>query len=129
MPRLFPSRSGGENGDAEPWLVGLEDADDDVFAALTSETARALLAELYDEPAAASELAERVDTSLQNTHYHIEKLQSADLVDVVETCYSSKGTEMDIYAPTGDPLLLVVGEREDSGTVRQALVSVVEDLT
>lgn len=80
-----------------------------VFEALSSETARTILEALYDRPGTASELADRVDTSIQNVHYHLQKLQSADLVDVVDTCYSTKGAEMDVYAPTNDPLVLSVG--------------------
>jgi DNA-binding transcriptional ArsR family regulator len=127
MPRLFPSQSQETEGESEPRLVGLEDADDEVFDALTSETARSLLAALYEEPRAASELADSVGTSLQNARYHLDNLQSAGIVDVVGTCYSSKGTEMDIYAPAGDPLMLVVGDDEEAGPVRQALRSLAGD--
>jgi DNA-binding transcriptional ArsR family regulator len=83
--------------------------------ALGSETARAIVAALSEEPGTTSELADRVGTSLQNAHYHLDRLEDADLVQVVGTHYSVRGSEMDVYAPAYDPLVLVGGE--DGGEV------------
>lgn len=70
-----------------------------VFEALGSDTARAILAALRDDPGTASDIADRVDTSLQNVQYHLGHLRAADLVADVGTWYSSKGKEMTVYAP------------------------------
>jgi DNA-binding transcriptional ArsR family regulator len=81
-----------------------------------------VLAALYEEPTVASALADRVGTSAQNVHYHLTNLRDADLVEVVDTWYSSKGVEMDVYAPAGDPLVLAAG-REDRLRELRATVS------
>lgn len=87
----------------------LEDAGE-VFEVLSSATARSLLQLVYDGPATATDLAEAAGTSLQNAHYHLERMLAADLVTVVGTVYSAKGREMKRYGPTRDPLVLVAGD-------------------
>ena len=108
--------------DAEPRVVGVESDDaDDLLSALSSETARRLLGELHDDPAPPAELAERVDTSLQNAQYHLENLEDAGAVEVVDTAYSQKGREMDVYAPADQPLVIFAGDQEKSTSIRTAL--------
>jgi DNA-binding transcriptional ArsR family regulator len=120
MARLLPSST--ETPDQDPQVVGLDgDAAEDLVGALSAGTARELLSELYDEPAAPSELADRVDTSLQNAQYHLENLQEADLIEVVDTVYSEKGREMRVFAPASSPLVVVAGRQEDTSTLRSAL--------
>jgi DNA-binding transcriptional ArsR family regulator len=81
---------------------------------LSSETATEILAELSDEPTVASEVADRVGTSLQNAHHHLGRLREADLVRVVETWYSSRGSEMKVYAPVNERLVFAAsGSGED----------------
>lgn len=109
---LLPSKPAVEQDDVEPVVVDLSEDPDEIFSVLQSDTARSILVELYDEPAAASELRDRVDTSIQNIQYHLGNLRDAGVVEVVEIGYSSKGNEMKIYAPTGDPLTIVVGPGE-----------------
>jgi len=120
---LLPSRpDASPSEDAGPRVIGVDSEDaDDVLAALSSSTARQLLAELHDDPAPPSELAEQVDTSLQNVQYHLEKLQSAGAVEVVETAYSEKGREMDVYAPADQPLVIFAGDESEGSTLRSAL--------
>jgi DNA-binding transcriptional ArsR family regulator len=120
---LLPSRTDAEPAeDAGPRVVGVDDAEaDDVLAALSSGTARQVLAELHEDPAPPSELSNRVDTSLQNVQYHLEKLQACGAVEVVDTAYSAKGREMDVYAPADQPLVVFAGDREDRSTLRTAL--------
>mgnify|MGYP000400992427 FL=1 len=108
---LLPSREPVET-DADAESVSLEDAGA-VIDALASRTARSILATLYEEPRPASEIASAVDTSTQNVNYHLRKLREADLVEVVDTWYSSKGAEMDVYAPSADPLCVFVGDPDD----------------
>ncbi|PSP68659.1 ArsR family transcriptional regulator [Halobacteriales archaeon QS_1_69_70] len=108
--------------DSDPRLVGLDSEDADaIMAALSAETARLLLAELHDEPAPPGELADRVDTSLQNVQYHLEKLETAGAIEDVGTAYSEKGREMTVYGPADSPLVIYAGERERAAGLRAAL--------
>jgi len=110
MSHLLPRKSRADQPDGQPEVVGLDGVDSGVvFSVLSSELARSILSELYREPATQSDLAERVDTSIQNVDYHLDNLAEAGLVTVVDQWYSEKGTEMDVYAPAGDPLVLVAG--------------------
>ncbi|QLH77253.1 helix-turn-helix transcriptional regulator [Halosimplex rubrum] len=110
MSALLPREPRIERPDGEPEVVGLDDIESDaVFSVLSAELARSILSELYREPATQSELADRVDTSIQNADYHLDNLVDAGLATVVDQWYSEKGTEMDVYAPDGDPLVLVAG--------------------
>jgi DNA-binding transcriptional ArsR family regulator len=123
MSRLFPSLPDATPDDREPRVVGVDDEDADaLIAALGSKTARRILTELHDEPATKSELAAAVDTSLQNVQYHLSKLDDADLVDVVDTAYSEKGREMDVYAAADEPLVLFAGSSEASRGIKSALL-------
>lgn len=97
MSGLLPTDSDPELIDEERGLrvVQLEDADTErLLGSLSSETARKLFASLHEEPSTASELADQVNTSLQNVRHHLSNLQDADLVYVADTRYSSKGREM-----------------------------------
>ena len=122
MARLFPFRPESPELRQEPRLVNLDDGTaDEVFAALSSDTARNILTELYEEPTTASEVADAVDTSLQNARYHLDKLTDAGLIEDVDTWYSSRGTEMTVYAPTNEPLVVAAGREESTGILREAL--------
>lgn len=122
MSRLLPSRSDPQPSDGDPRVVGVDSEDaDELIAALSSETARELLAKMHEEPGTPSELSDRVDTTLQNTQYHLGKLEDADLVDVVDTVYSEKGREMKVYAPSDQPLVLFAGRESESTGLKTAL--------
>ncbi len=121
MARLLPSRSDPEV-DASPRVVGLDDDDaEDLLSALSSTTARRILAALHDEPANPAALAESVDTSLQNVQYHIDRLDSAGAIEVVDTVYSEKGREMEVYAPADRPLVVVAADDEETAGVSDLL--------
>ena len=108
--------------DAGPRVVGVDSDDaDDLLSALSSETARRILARLHEDPAPPSRVADRVDTSLQNVQYHLERLEDAGAVEVVGTAYSEKGREMDLYAPADQPLVIFAGREEQSTGIRSAL--------
>jgi len=64
---------------------------------------------LGDSPATASDLAERVETSLQNACHHLQCLQAAGLVTDAGCWYSAKGTEMTVYGLTSRRLELRLG--------------------
>ena len=122
MSGLLPSESDavaadGADDEGGPRLLWLDDEEvEPLIGSLSSDTARSLLTALHEEPRTASELAEAVDTSLQNVRHHLSNLQEAELVEVAETRYSVKGREMKVYAPVDDSLVVCVGnESERSG--------------
>ncbi len=97
-------------------VVGVDEDVEPLLDALSSETARAVLNAIYDEPGTPSEIADRLDMSIQKVSYHLEKLEAEDLIAVAGTRYSEKGQEMTVYEPPDEPLVLFVGtpERKDS---------------
>jgi len=102
-------------------VIGVDSDDaDDLIGALSSDTARDILAELHKKEATPSELAQRVDTTVQNARYHLESLTDAGLIEVDGMEYSEKGREMDVYAPS-EPLVVFVGSEEESPGIREAL--------
>jgi len=120
---LLPSKPDTSAADEPaPQVVGVDsDRADDLLSALSSTTAREILTALHEDPAPPSALADRVDTSLQNAQYHIENLENAGAVEVIDTVYSEKGREMDVYAPADRPLVIFAGEEEQSRGLRAAL--------
>jgi len=115
-----PDTSAAE--EADPRVIGVDSDDaDDVLSALSSDTARELLSELHRDPAPPAEVADRVDTSLQNAQYHIEKLEAAGAIEVIDTVYSEKGREMNVYAPADRPLVIFAGDEDQTTGIRAAL--------
>ena len=118
MSELLPSDAdvtAEQDGELQTLWLDSEEAGD-LLSAMASDTARSVLTALHDEPATASEVADRVDTSLQNARHHLTTLQEADLVRVADTRYSSKGREMNVYAPARDPMIVFVGnQKAESG--------------
>jgi DNA-binding transcriptional ArsR family regulator len=104
---LLPSTddaSAEQEGDIQ--VLGVEeDETASVFSALSSDTARRVLTALYNDPAPPSELADRLDMSVQNVSYHLKNLRDAGLVEVADTRYSEKGKEMKVYAPVDTPMV------------------------
>lgn len=113
MDRLIPSKgSRTQQIQGDPRLIDIvSDEADEVISALSSTTARQLLAVLNQEPRTASELADELDTTLQTVQYHLSNLREAELIEVVDTWYSNQGNEMNVYAPTTDAIALFSGER------------------
>ncbi len=122
MGSLFPIRdSVSVDEDREPRLVDLdEETADEVFEALAAGTTREIFLALHEQPQAASDLAETTGTSVQNVQYHLEKLTDTELVEVVDTWYSERGSEMKVYAPTDESLVLYAG-RDKQSSLRAAL--------
>ena len=100
---------------------------DEVLDALSSDTSRAMYRTLFEEPATPSEIADRVDTSVQNVNYHVSNLQAAGLVEPIDTRYSQKGNEMTVYGPATDPLVFV-GNRDLRPQVQRSLSDVAAGL-
>lgn len=111
MSSIFPIRSESTLTPPEgARLIALDDElAGDVLGALASQTARDILAHVYDAPSTPSDLAEATGTSLQNIRYHLDRLLEADLVETVDTWYSETGNEMRVYAPTAAALVLFAG--------------------
>ncbi|MFA1611372.1 ArsR/SmtB family transcription factor [Halobellus rubicundus] len=125
MARLLPSQSEPEV-DASPRVVGLDDDDaDELLSVLSSATARKILAALHEEPTNPAALADSVETSLQNVQYHLERLESAGAVEVVDTVYSEKGREMNVYGPADRPLVVVAANDEEKAGLSSALKSLI----
>lgn len=116
---VFPLKDSVEV-DRSPNVVSIETAGD-VLETLTSTTAREIMSQLYAEPSTASDIAESIDTSLQNVQYHLERLCDVGLIDVVDTWYSAKGTEMKVYGPESEPLVICAGNADSAAGVRQAV--------
>ena len=64
-----------------------------------------------------SEVADRIDSTVQNVSYHVKRLEGAGLVSPVDTWYSTKGREMDVFGATSQPLVLFT-DGSDSGSER-----------
>ncbi|MFB6252411.1 MAG: ArsR/SmtB family transcription factor [Halobellus sp.] len=129
MADLLPSRPEISDDNKEPRVVGLDSDDvDDLLAAISSETARQLLSEIHEEPGPPSDLADRIDTSIQNAQYHLERLESAGLIDPAGTAYSAKGREMTVYAPSDQALVVVAGNEADTSGLQSALTQLLGGL-
>jgi DNA-binding transcriptional ArsR family regulator len=120
IPRLS-GESTAREPESTPRVVRVGDeAADEVLDALRSDTARTLMAALYEAPASPAELAERTDTTVQNINYHVGNLREAGLVEPVDTRYSEKGREVTVYGPASDPIVLV-GDEAGTGSVDRRL--------
>jgi DNA-binding transcriptional ArsR family regulator len=114
--------------DERPRVLDVDEEEaDTVIDALSSDTRRAVLGSLFDEPGTASDVADRLDASVQNVHYHLSTLTDAGLVEGVATRYSEKGNEMTVYGPANDPIVFV-GNRDIGPRVRRSLADVVAGL-
>ncbi|WP_331236388.1 ArsR/SmtB family transcription factor [Natronorarus salvus] len=120
MAGLLPTDSDAEPS-GEPRVIGMDSADAGaVLDALSSETTRRVYVALQEEPAPVSVVADRTDLSLQNARYHVGKLREAGLIEVVDTIYSEKGREMEMFAPADAPMIVVLGDERERN-VRDAL--------
>lgn len=127
MADLLPSASGPDDGhdprdDRDPRVIGLDsDEADDLLGAISSSTARTVLSSLHESPATATELTNEVDTSLQNVQYHLGNLEEAGLIEVVNTRYSEKGREMNVFGPADRALVVVAGRSDETNGLKNAL--------
>jgi len=119
---LLPLRGESSAEPDEPRVVGLDGEEaDETFEALSSTTTREVLASLYEEPSTPAELRDEIGTTLQNVHYHLDKLEDADLIESAGVGYSKKGTEMTVYAPTSEAVVLFAGRQTDRSRLRELL--------
>jgi DNA-binding transcriptional ArsR family regulator len=114
MSGLLPTTtdaSSEQEGDLRALCLDNEDTGE-LLSSLSSDTARAILTSLHEQPATASEVAEEADTSLQNARHHLDNLRETGLIRVADTRYSQKGREMNVYAPSEEPLVVFVGNED-----------------
>jgi DNA-binding transcriptional ArsR family regulator len=111
---MFPHRPTVDEPERDTRVVALDTEEAaTICSSLASETANRILSRLFEDPATASDLADEVDTSLQNAHYHLDRLQKSGVVRVVDTWYSSRGVEMNVYAPTHDEFVITPPTGDD----------------
>lgn len=109
----FPMRGEPDATPAEPRILSLEgEAADEVFETLGASTTRTVLSIIYERPATSTEIRDEIDTSLQNAHYHLRKLEDVGLIESAGVGYSEKGMEMTIYAPTTKAIVLFCGTED-----------------
>lgn len=106
MATLLPHRPAIDHTPDARTRIDLEDEPAPILEALGSETARSIVSAVGDRPATASDIAEAVGTSLQNAHYHLDRLMDANLVTHVGTWHSAKGNEMAVYGLTNERMEL-----------------------
>ncbi|WP_396612529.1 ArsR/SmtB family transcription factor [Haloferax sp. S1W] len=126
---LKPTAESVHDREIDPLLVALDDpAADDILSALSSATARRILATIYEEPRPASELASELDTTLQTISYHLDRLEDADLVEAVTTWLSAQGREMTVYGPTNTAVVLFAGAEQTKPRLSTGLRTLVGGL-
>jgi DNA-binding transcriptional ArsR family regulator len=84
MARLLPTQTDAavERSDTPAVLSLNDDATRDVIEALSSETAYEIFRLLNETPATPSRIADQLDQSVQNVHYHLENLEGTGLIEV-----------------------------------------------
>lgn len=125
MKELLSLASNSEvsiSNNRNPRIIEIDDDDaNTAFSVLSSETARQILKLIYEDARTSSEVASAVDTSLQNTNYHLTKLRESGFIEIVGSRYSEQGREMDIYAPATGPLLIYAGADTSKKSLLTAL--------
>lgn len=125
MSRLLPTHTDAtvEQSDT-PAVLSLDDeATRDVIEALSSKTAYDIFRLLNKTPATPARIADQLDQSVQNVHYHLTNLESAGVIEITDTCYSEKGREMSVYVVSEDPTLLFLGTEDDRPSLKRAFKS------
>lgn len=92
--------------DADLRVVTLDGEGEEFISALSSETTRDIYFSLQEEPKTPSDIANDLDMSTQNAHYHLRKIREAELIEEHGIEYSEKGLEMTIYEPTDEQLVI-----------------------
>ncbi|MFC7175701.1 ArsR/SmtB family transcription factor [Halosegnis marinus] len=119
---LLGSRVFADPDPDEPRVLDIQGSDAErAFDALGSETARGILKAIYEQPRTPPEIRGVVGTSLQNVHYHLDRLEGADLIEPAGTGYSEKGNEMTVYAPCNEALVLFAGTDHDRSRFERLL--------
>ncbi|MFC7227356.1 helix-turn-helix domain-containing protein [Salinirubellus salinus] len=119
---LLPRRVESERAPESARVLDIEGVEADrAFEALSSETARRILSHIYEQPSTPPEVRDEVGTSLQNVHYHLGRLEEADLIEPAGVGYSEKGNEMTIFAPKSEAVVLFAGHEHDRSRLSRLL--------
>lgn len=111
-----------ETGDRSIDVIGTgQDREDQLFEALAGETAREIYKLIQEEARTPRDLADEIDTSIQNIHYHVDNLNDSGLIEPVDTWYSEKGVEMTVYGPTSAPLVISFGSEQEQQEIKDVL--------
>lgn len=120
MSQILPKKGSQEIEVSDPKVIDLgSDEAEIVLDSLSSKTTRDVFMTVYEEPSAKSEIADKIDNSIQNTKYHIDKLEEASLIESKRTDYSEKGNEMDVYGPTNEAVILLASDEETKSRIRK----------
>lgn len=122
MSRLFPTNSDvtvDRSGEAELLCID-DDQTPEILATLSSDTSQNIFQQVHQEPKTATDLAQELNTSVQGVTYHLAKLQDTGLIEVLDTCYSEKGREMDVYGPSERPYIVFLGMSTDESGLTAA---------
>jgi DNA-binding transcriptional ArsR family regulator len=115
MTSIFPRRTKVEHSPRKRAdLTVSGESRVDALNVLSSGTAQSILGALDDDAKTTSEIADVVGTSIQNVHYHMQRLEENGLVEPIETWYSAKGKEMTVYALAAEKLVVQLGAAEQS---------------
>jgi len=110
------------NDEAPLRIVDMDDEEAvGIFETLGSEMTYLVYKQLHEEPKLPRELTENLDSSSQNIHYHLNKLEEAKLIEPVETWHSDNGVEMKVYAPVHDPLVISFSSTENRKQIHSTL--------
>ena len=128
---LFSKSTDSEPETNSPLRIA-EMHDDDavqIFKALSGESTYRIYREIQQSPKTTSELQQVLDTSIQNVHYHLDKLEEAGLIEPVDVRYSEKGAEMSVFGPTHSPLIISFASESTNSNVRAALTRLLSGVT
>ncbi|MEZ3172700.1 winged helix-turn-helix domain-containing protein [Halorubrum sp. RMP-47] len=122
MSGLLPTRSDATiDRSDDPNLLCIDDEQArEILSTLSSDTSQAVFCALNEEPKPVKDLAAELDMSVQAVSYHVENLQDAGLIEVLDVCYSEKGREMSVYAPSTEPYVLFLGTTDDQAGLTAA---------
>lgn len=122
MPRQFPnSADHSVDRTDEPSVAYLDDErTHEIVSVLATDSAFEIFRRLTDEPETPSEIAAEMDITVQNVLHHLDKLKATGLVEIVDTCYSDKGREMDVYAAVPEPTVVVLWTQDNNPELRSA---------
>lgn len=105
--RLFPYRPSVEYTPSRRKVVVInENEQTDSLDAVTSETAQEILSVLSESPNTVSNVADAIESSVQNVTYHLNRLDEVGIITPVQTWYSEKGKPMTVYGLTSDELVV-----------------------